>query len=106
MKILWVNTNFLHPTTKGGQIRTLEILRQLHAAGTRSTTSAFEDPAHPEGLAAAGEYCARAYPFTHAIPRKRPLPSSASSRGACSRALPLAVSRFHSPALRHVRWRT
>jgi hypothetical protein len=24
MKILWVNTNFMHPTTKGGQIRTLE----------------------------------------------------------------------------------
>jgi hypothetical protein len=31
MKILWVNPNFLHPTTKGGQIRTLEILRPLHA---------------------------------------------------------------------------
>ena len=27
MKILWVNPNFLHPTTKGGRIRTLEILR-------------------------------------------------------------------------------
>jgi hypothetical protein len=30
MKTLWVNTNFMHPTTKGGQIRTLEMLRQLH----------------------------------------------------------------------------
>jgi glycosyltransferase involved in cell wall biosynthesis len=29
MKLLWVNTNFMHPTTKGGQIRTLEMLRQL-----------------------------------------------------------------------------
>ena len=30
MKTLWVNTNFMHPTTKGGQIRTLEMLRHLH----------------------------------------------------------------------------
>ena len=27
MKILWAGPNFLHPTTKGGQIRTLGILR-------------------------------------------------------------------------------
>ena len=30
MKTLWVNSNFMHPTTKGGQIRTLEMLRHLH----------------------------------------------------------------------------
>ena len=29
MKLLWVNANFLHPTTKGGQIRTLEMMRRL-----------------------------------------------------------------------------
>ena len=30
MKILWVNSDFLHPTTRGGQIRTLETLKRLH----------------------------------------------------------------------------
>ncbi len=30
MKILWVGPQFLHPTTKGGHIRTLEMLRHLH----------------------------------------------------------------------------
>ena len=30
MKILWVKTDFLHPTTRGGQIRSLEMLRCLH----------------------------------------------------------------------------
>jgi hypothetical protein len=30
MKILWVKSDFLHPTTKGGHIRTLEMLRRLH----------------------------------------------------------------------------
>ena len=28
MKILWVKSDFLHPTTRGGQIRTLEMLRR------------------------------------------------------------------------------
>ena len=31
MKILWVKSDFLHPTDKGGQIRTLEMLRRLHS---------------------------------------------------------------------------
>ena len=30
MKILWACSVFLHPTTRGGQIRTLETLKQLH----------------------------------------------------------------------------
>ena len=30
MKILWVKSEFLHPTTRGGQIRTLEIVKRLH----------------------------------------------------------------------------
>ena len=31
MKLLWVKSDLLHPTTKGGHIRTLEILKRLHA---------------------------------------------------------------------------
>ena len=31
MKLLWVKADFLHPTTAGGQIRTLETLKRLHA---------------------------------------------------------------------------
>ena len=30
MRILWVTANFLHPTTRGGLIRTLEMLKRLH----------------------------------------------------------------------------
>jgi polysaccharide biosynthesis protein PslH len=30
VKVLWVKTDFLHPTRRGGQIRTLEMLKQLH----------------------------------------------------------------------------
>ena len=59
MKILWVNPNFLHPTTKGGQIRTLEMLRCLRRDHEIHYV-AFADPLHPEGPARAGEYATRA----------------------------------------------
>lgn len=70
MKILWVTTNFLHPTNKGGQIRTLEMLRCLHR-GHELHFAAMEDPAHPEGLARAPEYCTKAYPFRLRVLDKR-----------------------------------
>ncbi len=93
MKILWVNTNFLHPTTKGGQIRTLEILRQLHHCHEIHYV-AIADPAHPEAVEASREYCTRSYPFEHRIPSKL----SAALRG-CFSEMPVAVSRFYSPEL-------
>ena len=47
MKVLWVNTNFLHPTTKGGQIRTLEMLRELNRRHEIHYV-AIEDPSIPK----------------------------------------------------------
>jgi hypothetical protein len=43
MKILWANTTFLHPTNRGGQIRTLEMLKRLHA-GHEVHYTALADP--------------------------------------------------------------
>ncbi|MGE5569246.1 MAG: glycosyltransferase family 4 protein [Rhodospirillales bacterium] len=99
MKILWAGPNFLHPTTKGGQIRTLGILRQLSRRHEVHYV-AFEDPAHPDAPAAAREYCARAYPIRHAVADKRSLRFAAEAAGALFSRLPLAVSRFESHALR------
>ena len=48
VKILWVNANFLHPTTKGGQIRTLEMLKCLHRRHEMHYV-AIENPNEPEG---------------------------------------------------------
>ncbi len=99
MKVLWVNTNFLHPTTKGGQIRTLEMLRHLSRRHEIHYV-AIENPAHPEGSALAHEYCARAYPYRYTIPSK---PSAAFwmelMRGLVS-PTPVAVERFHPPGMR------
>jgi len=99
MKILWVNTNFLHPTTKGGQIRTLEMLRWLHRWHEIHYV-ALEDPSSPEGRKRAAEYSTRAYPFRYAAPAK---PSAAFyaelARGLFS-AVPVAVTRFCPPGMR------
>ncbi len=98
MKVLWVNTNFLHPTTKGGQIRTLGILRELSRRHEIHYV-AIQDPAHREAWKQAREYSYKAYPFKHRIPSKRSLAFAAQLvRGVVSE-MPLAVSRFHSPAL-------
>jgi glycosyltransferase involved in cell wall biosynthesis len=99
MKILWVNTNFLHPTTKGGQIRTLEMLRWL-SQWHEIHYVALEDPRSPEGPRRASEYSARAYPFRYAAPAK-PSPAfyAELARGLFS-AVPVAVSRFCPPGMR------
>jgi len=99
MKILWVNTNFLHPTTKGGQIRTLEMLRWL-SQWHEIHYVALEDPRSPEGSSRASEYSARAYPFRYAAPAK-PSPAfyAELARGLFS-AVPVAVSRFCPPGMR------
>jgi len=96
MKILWVNTNFMHPTTKGGQIRTLEMLRHIHRRHEVHYV-AIEDPSHPEGPGRCGEYATRAYPMQHRIPDKRhPVFYWELTKGLFD-PVPVAVSRFHPP---------
>lgn len=99
MKILWVNPNFLHPTTKGGQIRTLEIVKRLHRRH-EIHYAAFEDPASAEGIGRAGEYATRAYPFRHHVPARTSPRFAMQVAGGLFSSLPLAVSRWVSPELR------
>ena len=70
MKILWVNSLFLHPTTKGGQIRTLEMLRWLSRQHEIHYVAG-DEPDSAEGLVRSGEYCARAFPVAQRVPGKR-----------------------------------
>lgn len=99
MKILWANPNFLHPTTKGGQIRTLEILKRLHKRH-EIHYAAIENPAQPEGVARAGEYSTRAYPFRHTVLDKTSPRFALEVAAGLFSSLPLAVSRWVSPAMR------
>lgn len=98
MRILWVKADFLHPTTRGGQIRTLSILRELHRR--HEITYVGLDHGDPEGPARAPEYCSHCY----AIPHRAPSHSSPGfawqlARGLVS-PLPVAVARWRSLAQR------
>ncbi len=100
MKILWVNSNFMHPTTKGGQIRTLEMLRHLQRWHEIHFV-AIDNPLQPEGPAQAHEYSAKAYPFRYRIPDKRSLAFGWELMRGLFSKVPLAVGRFNPPGMRH-----
>ena len=99
MKLLWVKTDFLHPTTRGGQIRTLEIVKRLHRRNEVHYV-AFDDPAQPEGLRRAGEYSTRAYPIAHSAPSKKSLKFVGQLAGGLVSSLPVAISRWKSETMR------
>jgi polysaccharide biosynthesis protein PslH len=99
MKILWVKTDFLHPTTRGGQIRTLEMLRRL-ARWHEIHYVAFQGDEDTEGLDRSGEYCARAYPIPHRIPDMYTVKFAVEAAANLFSSLPLAVSRYRSRRMR------
>src|SRR6185437_47243 len=98
MRILWAKTDFLHPTTKGGQIRTLEMLRCLHRRHEIHYV-AIENPSFPEGTQRVAEYSTRAYPFKFKISQKPSLAFFAQLAKGLIAPMPLAVSRFCAPPL-------
>ena len=99
MRILWVKSDFLHPTTRGGQIRTLEIVKRLHARHEVHYI-AYDNPAQPEGLQRAGEYCSHAYPVTLDVPPRRSLKFVAQLAGNLTSSMPLSLSRYCSEVMR------
>ena len=72
MKILWVKVDFLHPTERGGQIRTLEMLRRLHRRHEIHYVG-FTQPGMEEGPRRASEYSSYSYPIRHNVPPRRSL---------------------------------
>ena len=69
MKLLWVFSDFLHPTTRGGQIRTLETLKRLHNRHEVHYAGMW-DPRFPEGPARAKEYASYVYPVQRKVTEK------------------------------------
>jgi glycosyltransferase involved in cell wall biosynthesis len=98
-KILWVKSDFLHPTTRGGQIRTLEILRQVHRRHEVHYV-AFDDLSSPQGLSRSSEYCSFAYPLRHSVPDKASLTFASQLITGLFSPLPVVVSRYRSAAMR------
>ena len=99
MKLLWAKTDFLHPTTRGGQIRTLEMLRQIHRRHEVHYV-AFDNPALPEGVARAKEYSSFRYPLKHETRDKASAVFALDLAAGVFDKLPLAVGRYRSRAMR------
>ena len=98
MKILWVKTDFLHPTTRGGQIRTLETIKRLHARHEVHYV-AYHNPSQPEGLQRAHEYCSHVYPLTLDVPPRRSLKFAGQLLANLASPLPLSITRYCSPVM-------
>jgi polysaccharide biosynthesis protein PslH len=99
MKLLWVKTDFLHPTTRGGQIRTLEMIRQLHK-NHEVHYVAFDDANNPEGLRRSSEYCSFAHPVQHQAVSKTSIRFAGQLASGLVSALPVAGMRWRSQAMR------
>jgi glycosyltransferase involved in cell wall biosynthesis len=85
MKILWVKSDFLHPTTKGGHIRTLEMLRKMHARHEIHYVGC-HDGRSDEGPRRSVEYCTRSYA----------VPFQVSSRGSARFLIDVGSNLFSS----------
>ena len=100
MKILWVKADFLHPTTKGGHIRTLETLKRLHLRHEIHYVALDLAEQQPGGVERSGEYCTKAYPIAHSAPTRGSLPFWTQLGASLFSPLPLAVSRYRSEGMR------
>lgn len=99
MKILWVSPFFLHPTDRGGQIRTLGTMRELHRRH-EIHLAALNRPDNTEGPARAGEYSSRHIAIAHAAPGRGSAAMLPQLLGSIFSPVPLAVSRYASAELR------
>lgn len=99
MKLLWIKTDFLHPTNRGGQIRTLKMLERLHARHAVDYLC-LDDGAHAEGARRASEYSRRAMAVPHHPPAKTSPAFAAQLVGAAFSKLPVAVYRYRSAEMR------
>lgn len=99
MKILWAKCDFLHPTERGGQIRTLEMLRRIR---TRHEVHyiALERPGVPEQVERAQEYCSHAHPVPHVVPPHNSPGFAAQVAAGLFSPLPVVVFRYRSAAMR------
>lgn len=99
MKILWVKSDYLHPTTRGGQIRSLEMLRWLHRWHEIHYVC-LDDGSQPEGPTRAHEYCTVSYAVPHTVPPRGSVCFAAQLTRDLFSELPVSVERYVSAAMR------
>jgi glycosyltransferase involved in cell wall biosynthesis len=100
LRIVWLKTELLHPVDKGGRIRTYQMLRHLAAHHTVTYVTLDDGTAAPDAMDRAGEYAARVVRIPFAPPSKRSPAFVAALLGNLPSALPYAIARYRSPAMR------
>ncbi len=98
VKILWLGPAFLHPTNRGGQIRTLEILRRLRQRHEIHYLAAHDGD--PEAIERSSEFCSRAWPVRYDLAPRSSLLFWFQSIGAMFSKLPVTVARKRSAAVK------
>ncbi len=99
MKILWLSPTFLHPTNRGGQIRTLEMLRRLRRRHEIHYVG-LHDGETREAIERSPEFCSQVYPVIHRLtPKYSPRFWYEVSAGLFS-PVPAFLARKRSPAMR------
>jgi len=97
VKILWLKADFLHPTSRGGQIRTLEMLKRLHRRHEIHYIG-FDDGTSSEAVPRASEYSTRVYPVPHCAPLRGSAAFWGQAVGNLFSPLPLSLARYHDAA--------
>lgn len=104
MRILWIKTSPLHPLTRGGDLRTFHVLRQLHLRHEVTFVGMTADAGQVAGAQHAPEYSSQAF-WAHEPKVSLHLPKWKFLLGALANVLlelPYAVSRFQSARLRRL----
>jgi glycosyltransferase involved in cell wall biosynthesis len=100
VKILWVSSGFLHPTTRGGQIRTLEMLRRLRLRHEIHYLALHDG--RPEALARSSEYCFKAWPVPFVLAARGSARFWIQTAFGLFSGLPVVIARKRSRAARHM----
>jgi glycosyltransferase involved in cell wall biosynthesis len=99
LKLLWVYSDFLHPTTRGGQIRTLETLKCLHRKHEVHYAGLW-NPKFPQGPARAKEYASYVYPVQRKVIEKTSPGFLFQLAKGLVTDMPVAVFRHQSDEMR------
>ncbi len=100
MHILWISPSFLHPTDRGGQIRTLGMMKELHKRHTIHF-AALNSANNPEGPARAHEYSTSHTEVIQSPPARNSLAILPQLAASIFSPIPIAVSRYASRELLH-----
>jgi glycosyltransferase involved in cell wall biosynthesis len=99
MKILWISPSLLHPTERGGQIRSLGTLKELHRRHEIHFV-ALHRPGDEEGPRRAAEYSSACTAIEHKVVKRGSVAMVPQLVSGLWGRLPLAVSRYGSAELK------